>query len=201
MIGDLEFRTRRGTLRLRDEPATPMLSGHAATFDSPSQDLGGYVEVLKPGCFAETLKSGDIRAFFNHGYDHLLGRTRSGTLRLEEDDVGLKFEVDLDLEIGLHNSVYRSVRRGDIDGVSFGFYALRDEWSEDGKVNTVIEASLIEISPVVFPAYLDGPRVEARSGDRFHAVSPDRLARRPTPGTRLPRLERARRIIRLDDER
>lgn len=201
MTSKLEFRTRKVAIELRDDdPAAPKLKGYAATFNNPSQDLGGFVEMLRPGCFAKTIASDDIRAFYNHCYDHLLGRTKSGTLRLWEDEIGLAFEIDLDLSIALHAFIYKAVKRGDLDGVSFGFYALRDEWSEDGKTNTVLEAQLIEISPVVFPAYLNGPVVEARSGDRANTVSPERLARRPTPSSRLPRLERARRIIRLDDE-
>ena len=198
----MEFRTYKATIGMREraDGGPPLLFGHAATFNSPSQDLGGYVEVLKSGCFAKTLQVDDIRAFYNHNYDHLLGRNKSGTLRLSEDEVGLPFEIDPPAS-GIGPYTYEMVRRGDLDGMSFGFYALADEWSPDGKVNTVIEAQLIEISPVVFPAYLNGPKVEARSGDRFHSVSPERLARRPVNAPKRPRLERARRLIRLDDER
>lgn len=192
MTGKLEFRTHRAAMELRDDTPTPRLCGYAATFDSESQDLGGYVETLRRGCFAATLAKDDIRAFYNHCYDHLLGRTKSGTLRLWEDEKGLRFEIDLDLSIALHAFVYKAIKRGDLDGVSFGFYALRDAWSSDGKVNEVIEAQLIEISPVVFPAYLNGPKVEARSGDFPHSVSPERLSRRPVPTpTRAP-MSRAR---------
>jgi uncharacterized protein len=202
---EIEYRTRKAELTIRDDTPEKMLFGYAATFNSPSQDLGGYVEVLKPGCFTKTLAEDDQRAFYNHRYDHLLGRMKSGTLRLNEDATGLAFEIDLDLSIALHNSVYRSVKRGDLDGVSFGFYATQDEWSEDGKTNTVLEAQLVEISPVVFPAYLNGPVVEARSldyrRDRIATIGPERLGRRPVPNPQRPALSlaRARSLARLDD--
>jgi HK97 family phage prohead protease len=187
----LERRLHLSKLEVRAEgDKSPILVGYAAVFNSESQDLGGFVEILKPGCFTETLLNGDQRALWNHCHDHLLGRTKSGTLRLAEDDHGLRFELDVP-DTSLGRDVYELVKRGDVDGVSFGFYSVHDEWSADGKVNTVLEADLVEISPVVWPAYLE-PKVEARS------FNPDRLARRPDP--KHPRLERARRIIRLDDE-
>ena len=189
-----QFRTFQTSVRLREENGSPpMLFGHAALFNSPSQDLGGFTEVLARGCFAETIAGNDIRAFFNHCHDHLLGRNKSGTLRLWEDAAGLAFELDVD-ETTIGRDVYRMVKRGDLDGMSFGFYAIEDEWSPDGKVNTVRKAELIEISPVVFPAYL-GTKVDARC----RSMDPERLARRPK--SRFPRLERARRIVRLDDDR
>lgn len=185
----LERRTIQAPITIRDAEGSgrPILSGYAAKFNSPSQDLGGYVEVLKPGCFAKSLASGDQRAFFNHCYDDLLARKSSGTLRLWEDEIGLAYELDVP-DTSLGRDVYILVKRRDIDGNSFGFYSLSDEWSEDGKTNTILEADLIEISVVVYPAYLE-TTVEARSADR--------LARRPTP--RFPRLERARRIVIADD--
>ena len=196
-----EFRTYKSPVKVREAPdgKRPQLYGYAATFNSPSQDLGGYVEVLAPGCFKTTLEKADVRAFWNHCYDHLLGRKSSGTLRAWEDATGLAFDLDVpDTSTG--RDVYELVRRGDVDGVSFGFYSIRDEWSADGSVNTILEAELIEVSPVVFPAYPNGPVVEARSiVDRS---SPERLARRPAP--RPPARSRSRRslsILRLDSER
>jgi HK97 family phage prohead protease len=191
-----EYRATRSPVKCRaaSDGKPAVLFGYAATFNSPSQDLGGFVEVLAPGCFTRTLQTADVRAFWNHVYDDLLGRTKSGTLRLVEDAVGLGFENDVpDTTVG--RDTYVLVNRGDVDGVSFGFYSIQDEWSADGLINTILEAELIEISPVVFPAYLNGPKVEARS---FNLTNPDRLARRPKP--RFRTLERAKSIIRLDNE-
>lgn len=180
----LEWRTIKASIRLREDEGKPArLAGYAATFENPSQDLGGHVEVLQLGCFAKSLDGGDQRAFWNHSYDDLLGRVQSGTLRLWEDEIGLAFEIDLP-DTTLGRDIYQLVKRGDIDGVSFGFYAIEDRWSADGKTNTIVEAELIEISPVVFPAYLN-TKVEARS---------------KRPNVVYKTLERARRIIRLDDE-
>jgi HK97 family phage prohead protease len=187
---NIEYRTKLTKIELRELPdeATPggkVLAGYAARFGELSEDLGGYREMLAPGCFAKSLQANDVRAFFNHDFNHLLGRTKSGTLRLTEDSEGLAFEVDL-ADNSLSEMVYSLVKRGDLDGVSFGFYAIQDQWNEDGTVNTILEADLIEISPVVFPAY-QAPKVEARSLDR--------LSRRPDPNQR--RIERANKLIEL----
>jgi HK97 family phage prohead protease len=192
----LQRRTILSPVNLRDEPDKPkMIFGYAAMFNEPSQDLGGFVEILEPGCFAKSIDGGDQRCFFNHDYNKLLGRTKSGTLRLWEDDLGLAYEDDIDdTTVGL--DTYRMTKRKDLDGNSFGFYSMRDEWNKDGTVNRVLEAELIEVSPVVFPAYLQ-TQLQARSiiAGEF---AQDRLARRPS--TKFPRLERAKRIIRLGDE-
>src|SRR3954452_17343861 len=71
------------------------ISGYAALFDSLSVDLGGFREQIMKGAFARALQQCDIRALRNHSPEALLGRRSSGTLRLEEDDKGLRFEVDL----------------------------------------------------------------------------------------------------------
>ena len=62
--------------------ASGRLVGLAAVFDKPSQDLGGFVEVIKPGAFRHALQNAEhVRALYNHNDDHVLGRVGSGTLR------------------------------------------------------------------------------------------------------------------------
>ena len=50
----------------------------------------------------------------------MLGRTKSGTLRLFDEPQGLRFELDLP-DSPLGENVQRAVKRGDIDGASFRF--------------------------------------------------------------------------------
>jgi uncharacterized protein len=97
-----------------------------------------------------------------------LGRTKNGTLRLYEDDIGLRFELDL-ADTTLGDDAFKTIKRGDVDGVSFGFRMRKQEWDEsdpDNVVRTIMQADLFEISPVGFPAYPDS-QVAARSDDPY----------------------------------
>jgi HK97 family phage prohead protease len=131
------------------------ITGWAAVFNSRSVDLGGFVEMIEPGAFSQTLKSGDVRLLINHDGNGLpLARTKSGTLRLHEDRRGLKFDAVLpDTEAG--RSAWEAVRRGDVDGMSFGFNVIRDSWQQAGGevLRTLREVSLAEVSLVGWPAY------------------------------------------------
>src|SRR5688572_31839889 len=71
------------------------LIGHAAVFNKQSDEIFGFREIVLPGAFKKSLKDSDIRALWNHEPAHILGRTKAGTLRLREDDVGLRTEIDL----------------------------------------------------------------------------------------------------------
>ena len=132
----------------------PRISGHAAVFDKLSQDLGGFREKIAPGAFRSSIK-GDVRALFNHNPDFILGRTKTGTLSLEEDRKGLAVDITPpDTDMG--RSVVEAVRRGDISQMSFGFRTIKDEWHTDqaGKtVRTLHEVELFDVSPVTFAAY------------------------------------------------
>lgn len=129
--------------------------GYAARFNSRSEDLG-FREWILPGAFGRTLKSrNEIKAFLNHNTDIVLGSTRAGTLRLEQDDKGLLAQISLpDTQAGRDLAV--SVARGDVSGMSFGFSVPKggDSWSADGTERTLREIALHEVSPVTgFPAY------------------------------------------------
>ena len=91
----IERRTANEGVELREEGDTLTAIGYASVFDSLSQNLGGFVERVAPGAFRSTLNQADVRALFNHEPDHLLGRSGNGTLRLSEDERGLRYEVDL----------------------------------------------------------------------------------------------------------
>ena len=135
------------------------LTGYIAMFNSPSEDLGGFREILAPGCFTSSLSKsmpGGIRALVNHNTDNCIGNTASGTLRLNQDDKGLAFEIDLpDTQAARDLKV--SVERSDVQGCSFGFCTLDDSWAADEKgntVRTVKDVELYEVScGVTFPAY------------------------------------------------
>lgn len=148
---------RRAITELRSvESETPALEGYAALFDTLSEELWGFRERIAKGAFAKTIKADDIRFLFNHNVDHVLGRNRAKTLSLNEDDHGLKFRVDLP-GTQFAGDLVESVKRGDIDQCSFGFYVVTDNWKkEDGViVRTLEEVELFDVSLVTYPAYKD----------------------------------------------
>ena len=136
------------------------ITGYAAVFNSLSEDLGGFREIVLPGAFDRCLRGGpDVRCLFNHDANIVLGRTKSGTLRLSADSNGLKFDCDVpDTQAG--RDVRESIRRGDIDQCSFGFVVNGQNWREEkdatGNPQTVRELSdveLFDVSPVTYAAY------------------------------------------------
>jgi uncharacterized protein len=148
------------------------ISGYAAVFNSKTS-LGDWCdEIIMPGAFARSL-SGDIRALFNHNWDNVLGRTKNGTLKLEEDERGLKFEVELPNTSAARDLV-ASMDRGDIDQCSFGFWVDngRETWdySVEPALRTLHEVELYEISIVSLPAYEDTEAALVRSKEIDHSV-------------------------------
>ena len=100
-----ERRTASEGVELRQEGETLTAVGYASVFDRMSQNLGGFVERVAPGTFRSTIKQADVRALFNHEPDQLLGRSGNGSLRMSEDDKGLFYEIDLNLETTLGRDV------------------------------------------------------------------------------------------------
>jgi HK97 family phage major capsid protein/HK97 family phage prohead protease len=141
------------TLEIREEGGAPVISGYAVVFNSMSRDLGGFREVIAPGAFAQSIAGGDIRALWSHDHGIVLGRTKAGTLKIAEDKKGLRVEI---MPPQSAAGYVESIRRGDVDGMSFGFMVDTDDWTraQDGTtVRTVTEGRLVEVSPVAFPAY------------------------------------------------
>jgi uncharacterized protein len=130
--------------------------GYAAVFSKLSVDLGGFREQIRPGAFTDVL-SQDVRALKNHDANYLLGRTKSRTLRLFEDVLGLRVEIDLpDTSTG--RDVAYDIDRGDMDGMSFAFVVGSDKWDYDSDpiIRTIERVSeLYDVGPVAFPAYTD----------------------------------------------
>ena len=153
-----------------DKPAK--LIGHAAIFNKLSDDLGGFKERIAPGAFADSLGN-DVRALFNHNPDLILGRTKAGTLALEEDKRGLRVEIDPpDTQVA--RDLMESVKRGDISQMSFGFFTLDDDFERkrDGTIiRTLKKVDLFDVSPVTFPAYPQ-TKIAMRSLETFLAGEP-----------------------------
>jgi uncharacterized protein len=134
------------------------LVGYAAVFNRKSENLGGFVEIIRPGAFRKAIESSDIRALFNHDPNFVLGRKSSGTLTVEENQKGLRFEVTPpDTQI-IRDLVIAPIERGDVSGCSFSFNVAKDgdKWSEQGDMylREVLDVSALgDVGPVTFPAY------------------------------------------------
>ncbi len=150
------------------------LVGHAAVFDVETR-IGDFVEVIRPGAFRASLAAGrDVLALADHDPTRVLARTRSGTLRLQEDARGLAFDLDLP-ETQAGRDLLALAERGDLGGASFGFRVPKDGERWQGRRREIVAAELVEVSIVqAFPAYPE-TTVAARA--------------------RTPRLNRARLIL------
>lgn len=142
---------------VRAAGAAPKITGHAAVFNALSEDMGGFREKIAPGAFRDAIPRDDVRALFNHDPNYVLGRNRSGTLKLAEDATGLAIEIDPpDTQYARDLAV--SMERGDITQMSFGFTCdkggqMWDEQPDGSMIRTLRSVSLFDVSPVTFPAY------------------------------------------------
>lgn len=154
-VKKLETRTNQTTFEIREVEGTDGMTfeGYASVFNSESEDLGGFREMVAPGAFKRSLQSrNDIKMLFNHDTGAILGSTRSGSMTLVEDERGLKVRATLP-QTSLANDVAELIRTGIVDSMSFGFSVIRDSWDSSG-TNRVLEAvRLHEVSIVAFPAY------------------------------------------------
>lgn len=149
--------------------AAERFKGYAAKFNSRTA-IGnplrwGFYEEIAPGAFTKTLQEGDSRFLVDHDSYYVVSRVTAGTLNLAEDAVGLPVDSALDTALSYVNDLKANVRNGNITGMSFGFYVLKDQWSVETidtsegpvevEVRRILEVRLIEVSAVTFPAYED----------------------------------------------
>jgi HK97 family phage prohead protease len=133
------------------------VGGYAAKFRKPSQNLGGFIEVIDSRAFNDSRGRDwpDVMARYNHDDNMLLGTTAARTLRLSLDDTGLVYEVDTPQARG---DVYELVQRGDVNKSSFAFRAVEDDWGmsdQEFPQRTLLSVQLVDVAPVNSPAYLD----------------------------------------------
>ena len=135
-----------------------VIEGYASVFDSWSEELGGVMpfrEKVCKGAFSESIANDDIRALFNHNPDKILGRNKAGTLELKEDDKGLYVSIKPP-NARWAKDLMQSIKRGDVDSMSFGFSVVLDKWYSDSEgcdVRELIKVKLYDVSPVTFAAY------------------------------------------------
>lgn len=156
---DLELRHIPRPVEFRaTDTGLGVLTGYAAVFNRYSQNLGGFVEQVDPGAFTKSLNDGvRVVARFNHEDNLLLGTTEGGTLTLEADGTGLRYDIQLpDTTAG--RDVKALAERGDLRYSSFAFRTLTDDWgftTEGFPLRTLLGVQLVDVAPVTNPAYLD----------------------------------------------
>lgn len=152
------YRMQSLEVRASDDSPT-MITGYAAVFDIET-DIGGYFrEKIAKGAFTEALGQSDVHALYNHNYDRVLGRMKSKTLRISEDDRGLRVEIDLP-DTQEARDLGELMERGDIDEMSFGFSmdGGKQEWDDSGEtpLRTIIAVGeLYDVSVCPRGAYPD----------------------------------------------
>lgn len=150
------------------------VEGYALVFDSESKDLGGFTERISRNALDGVLESSDVLALLNHQQERgVLARWRGaeGSLKLEVDEIGLRYEFDSP-RTALGDELLEGLRRGDISQSSFAFTVEDEEWSKDDEGNyhrTINRINrLYDVSPVYNPAY-DATTVNARGLDELKA--------------------------------
>jgi HK97 family phage prohead protease len=167
-----EIRTNSVDFEVRAEGDGMSFTGYASVFNSPSEDLGGFVEYVAPGAFKRSLQSrNEVKLLWNHDSGEPLASLRGGTMQLVEDERGLKVTAQLP-NTTRGRDIAELLRTKVIDSMSFGFNVIKDSWSRDGQTRTLESVRLFEVSVVSFPAY-ESTTAQVRSNP---TINPDQLA-------------------------
>lgn len=139
-----------------DDEGNPILDGYATVYDHAYEVAGGapfgWSETITRGAADKSVaEQDDVFLFFDHA-GLPLARTRSGSLVLESDGVGLRSEGHIDRASPYSMEVMSRVQRGELDAMSFAFRAVRQEWNEDYTERRILELRLFDTSVVSMPA-------------------------------------------------
>ncbi|WP_446471096.1 HK97 family phage prohead protease [Xenorhabdus stockiae] len=188
---DREMRCYPGEVRTETPENQPTrIVGYGSVFNSRSEPLWGFREIIKPGAFDEVLND-DVRGLFNHDPNFILGRSTAGTLTLTVDERGLQYTIQAPDNQTIRDLVLAPLQRGDITQSSFAFRVARDgeHWYEDDEGIVIREihrfSRLYDVSPVTYPAYQEADSAvrslnqwkEARDSGAFQQAINQKQAR------------------------
>ena len=153
---------RNNNLEVRaTTPESQQVEGYALVFNSESNDLGGFKEIID---------NSDVLCLLNHNEDKgVLARCNkgNGSLKLTVDERGLKYTFEAP-NTALGDELLEGLRRGDISTSSFAFTVGSDNWEkrQDGTYLRTIKKikQLYDVSPVYHAAY-DATSVNTRGLD------------------------------------
>ena len=169
-----EQRIHATDFEIRETADGMSFTGYAAVFNSDSEPLP-FIERIAPGAFRRSLQSrNEVKLLWNHDAGEPLASVRGGTLRLTEDEIGLRVEATL-ANTTRGRDVAELIRSKTIDSMSFGFSVIKDSWSSNGEVRTLEAVRLFETSVVSWPAYTaTAGTISVRSGST--GIDADQLA-------------------------
>lgn len=139
-----------------DDEGNPVLDGYATVYEHAYDVAGGapfgWSEIIARGAADKSVaEQDDVFLFFDHeGLP--MARTRSGSLVLESDVMGLRSEAHIDRSSPYSMEIVSRVARGELDAMSFAFTATRQEWNDDYTERRILELRLFDVSVVSFPA-------------------------------------------------
>lgn len=152
-------------IRLGDNATTSTsesrhIEGYAIVFNSLSNDLGGFREIIEQGAITdELIKNSDILCLMNHDIKKgVLARSYQGrgSLKLDIDEHGLHYSFDAP-KTALGDEVLEGIRRCDISKCSFAFVCGEDNWTKDENGEYIRHVKkinkLYDVSLVYHPAY------------------------------------------------
>lgn len=142
------------------------IQGYALTFDTLSEDLGGFKETISRGAL-DGCDMSDVVLDFNHKFECIMARNNKssglGSLVLTVDEKGLFFDA-IPTDTSYARDLLENMRNGIVNKCSFIFSidwndpgAQKWDW-DNGKrgydfrtINKI--KSISDVSIVVFPAY------------------------------------------------
>ena len=159
--------TRIAEVRLEETDDKMILEGYAIVYDEPTligDESYGFIESISRSAITDAAIK-DVPMKYNHMDSFLIiARTKNGSLTLTSDDVGLKVRAEL-LDTQSNQDIFKMVKSGLLDKMSFAFVVSEQEWNRDGDIPKryirKIER-LYDVSIVDTPAY-DKTSIYARS--------------------------------------
>ena len=141
-------------VEFRHDSKEMVISGYAITYESLSQNLGGFKEVIDKRAL-DNVYFGDTYLLYQHKTEDVLASTASGTMTVQLTDKGLYFRAVL-ANTSLGKDTYELVQRGDLKSMSFAFTCEEDTWNvntspQTRRVKKIGKVS--ELSIVTNPAY------------------------------------------------
>lgn len=170
-MAEREIRAIAQPLEVREEEDQAIrVSGYAAVFNEETNIAGMFTEVIEQGAFTGALERQDDVVFLVNHDGLPLARTRSGTLRLTQDERGLFMETELDGSDPDVRSIVPKMKRGDLDKMSFAFIPTRQEWDDSGDMpkRMIQDLQLHDVAIVTTPAY-SGTEIGLRSLEAHRA--------------------------------
>lgn len=155
------------------ESSTGVFTGYASVFGN----VDSYGDVMVQGAFADTLKEWEGRKIpVLYGHDLTDPMNNIGYVEsAEEDGTGLLVKCVVDTEgPGNGPMVYKLLKEGRIDRMSFGFY-VNDADHKDGKTY-IKRVSLLEVSVVPAPANPEAAITDVKSKKEAEEMTPEEIA-------------------------